>query len=173
VINDDRRVSQYHSGRRVATAGDMREPIALVRSERTPAGGAEGDSLIETLRVYSVDYAAVQFHEERIDQSGGGVDPINTKLATHRFFVRYDSDRVIADTDYLVWNNNMFEVLTTQILGKQNEFLMIRCRFSRLVGDIAFTQGEEIGSPTSAEVPASLVPGVNGDVFWNQELGST
>jgi hypothetical protein len=112
-----RAIPGYRSVRE-PTAGDLKHPVALYRSARTPN---ENSGFTQVLSCYrNKCFAAFDPAPERM-MEGENADP----TATHVFTVRWDGKMLVELRDYVQLGNRFYKVLFTKQIGKMNDFLAI------------------------------------------------
>ncbi len=113
-----RRAVPGFRGVKEPTAGDLRYPISLYRSERTP--NANG-SLNQTLTCYRNKlFAAFDQAPERMFE-GENADA----TATHVFTIRWDGKLLVEVRDYVQWKDRFYKVSFTRPTGKVKDYLAI------------------------------------------------
>lgn len=165
MITDARRVSMYRSGRRIATSGDLREPIVLARSVRVPDTMSEDPvGYVQSFQPYATPWASVTLREKKMFE-GTDVD----EAFVHLFYIRNDTTLSIEETDVVVYKEDFYAILTTRVIGQLQDFMVLRTKYAGRIDGARFDNGALRGPNTEAPAPVS-----SGDVFadyWNQVRG--
>lgn len=156
-LNDDRRVALYRGGRKIATIGDLRHPIALVRATRTPD---DKDAFIQTFNPYYKAWAAIDFGAKRSVRGG---DNAETE-SKYQFYIRANPAITINQGDYVVYQDTRYTVRYTSILGTQKEFTVISCvEYEQLTAAQETAANIVEGPPTTS--PSTQTGNTK---FWDQ-----
>jgi len=99
-----------------ATAGELRNPITFVKSDRAP-DGATGFS--QTFTRYAKGWAKIRLGPRKI-QGGENADD----LVTHGFLVRYAGFEPERGS-FISWGTGLYMVRSSEIRGYSQQFLMI------------------------------------------------
>ena len=134
-VTDDRRVVTYRLGRRIAIAGDLREPITLARSSRSTDSPDE-TGFLQTLTPYRDAFAAVQQGDKRPLE---GVSTDETAITT--FWIRYDPSLIIEARDVISYGNDLYRVIATKVVGKLKDYITITAEYSARMDSERFATG--------------------------------
>lgn len=104
---------------REPTAGDLRFPISIYRSARTPQPDG---SFSQTLTAYHSGFSAFDSAPERY-LHGENAD----HTSTHLFTIRWDQSMQIEARDYVEWKNRFYRVVFTKVIGRMRDWLAIFC----------------------------------------------
>ena len=143
--------------------GDLRTPIALVRSERTPKGEADFQ---QTLTPYAQPWSCRRLSKRTLV---GGKD--TDSEATHVFWIRFDGSFTVEAKDYVRDGNELFAIAKVEPKGDRDEWLKLSVIYHKnLAGTEVPGEGGVItlnpGTPAAAtqEEPG----GKSGNDFWFQ-----
>lgn len=145
------------------TTGDLRNPIELVRSNRTPAGDADFQ---QTLTPYAQPWSCRRLSKRTFI---GGKDTDSD--ATHIFWIRYDGSFSVEAKDYVRDGNELFAIAKVEPKGVRDEWLKLSVIYHKdLTGSEVPGEGGVITlNPGTPSEPEEETPeGKTGnDFFFN------
>lgn len=99
------------------TAGELKNPVSVYSSVRTPASTG---GFVQTLTCFHPCYSKFEPAPERYT---GGENSDYT--ATHVFTIRWDGRMVVSVGNYVLYNKRFYRVSFTKNMGRLNDWLVI------------------------------------------------